>query len=116
MCPSCKINEDLFFNDSVSTETRLLPFQVELKTLTRSGIPHQYRAQIWRQCIEVYVRETKKVAGKDYYQKILASMAGKFSPAAKQIELDLLRTLPNNKHYDKPDSDGVRIVVTCSVI
>jgi hypothetical protein len=86
----------------------ILP-QDELKSLIRAGIPHQYRAQIWNQCIEFRVRDTKKMAGKDYYQNILGSMAGKFSPAAKQIELDLLRTLPNNKHYDKPDSDGVRI-------
>jgi hypothetical protein len=28
------------------------------------------------------------------------------SPAAKQIELDLLRTLPNNKHYESPHSSG----------
>ena len=27
-------------------------------------------------------------------------------PAAKQIELDLLRTLPNNKHYESPHSPG----------
>ena len=28
------------------------------------------------------------------------------SPAAKQIELDLLRTLPSNRHYDSPHADG----------
>ena len=28
------------------------------------------------------------------------------SPAAKQIELDLLRTLPSNKHYDSPHASG----------
>ena len=32
------------------------------------------------------------------------------SPAAKQIELDLLRTLPNNKHYESPHSSGFYIV------
>ncbi|XP_031556555.1 TBC1 domain family member 2B-like [Actinia tenebrosa] len=100
-----RLLQDAMENESLDRAT--LSRSVELKTLTRAGIPHQYRAQIWKQCIEVYVRETKKVAGKDYYTKILASMAGKFSPAAKQIELDLLRTLPNNKHYDKPDSDGI---------
>ena len=46
--------------------------------------------------------------GDGYYQQLLKSTEGKPSPAVKQIELDLLRTLPNNKHYEKMDSDGVR--------
>ena len=45
--------------------------------------------------------------GDRYYQQLLESTEGKPSPAVKQIELDLLRTLPNNKHYEKMDSDGV---------
>ena len=36
-----------------------------------------------------------------------------------QIELDLLRTLPNNKHYDTPHADGVaklrRVLLAYSV-
>ena len=34
-------------------------------------------------------------------------MAQNLTPAAKQIELDLLRTLPTNKHYDGPHADGI---------
>ena len=49
------------------------------------------------------------MAGPKYYQNLLESIEGKFSPAAKQIGLDLLRTLPNNLHYEKPDSPGVRL-------
>ncbi|XP_014401744.1 PREDICTED: TBC1 domain family member 2B [Myotis brandtii] len=30
------------------------------------------------------------------------------NPASQQIELDLLRTLPNNKHYAGPASDGIQ--------
>ena len=33
--------------------------------------------------------------------------AGQTSVAVNQIELDLLRTLPTNKYYDKPDAQGV---------
>jgi len=33
--------------------------------------------------------------------------AGQSSVAVNQIELDLLRTLPTNKYYDKPDAQGV---------
>ena len=36
-----------------------------------------------------------------------------------QIELDLLRTLPNNKHYDSPNADGIpklrRVLLAYSV-
>ncbi len=45
---------------------------------------------------------------KDYYQNLLSTANDKPNPACKQIELDLLRTLPNNKHYASPDSDGIQ--------
>ena len=34
------------------------------------------------------------------------------SPAAKQIELDLLRTLPSNKHYDSPHASGYHPILS----
>lgn len=34
----------------------------------------------------------------------------KLDKCSKQIELDLLRTLPNNKHFDHPDSMGIQRV------
>ncbi len=46
----------------------------------------------------------------DYYQKLLANYnptGRNLTPAAKQIELDLLRTLPSNKHYDHIHADGI---------
>jgi hypothetical protein len=40
-------------------------------------------------------------------------------PHHAQIELDLLRTLPNNKHYDSPYADGIaklrRVLLAYSV-
>ena len=82
-------------------------FQPELKALVRLGVPHEHRATIWKYCIEQCVQETRSLAGDGYYANLLENMKGKHSPAVKQIELDLLRTLPNNKHYDKLDADGV---------
>ena len=81
--------------------------KLELKSLVRAGIPHEYRAKIWKQCIDYYVQATKNMAGEGFYLRLLNSIEGKPSPAVKQIELDLLRTLPNNKHYDRSDADGV---------
>lgn len=41
------------------------------------------------------------------------------SSAAKQIELDLLRTLPSNRHYDGPHAAGIaklrRVLLAYSV-
>ncbi len=41
------------------------------------------------------------------YESILKEHAGQSSIAVNQIELDLLRTLPTNKYYEKPDAQGV---------
>jgi hypothetical protein len=50
----------------------------------------------------------KKVSGTGYYKRLLATKKDSLSsPAEKQIGLDLLRTLPNNKYYDKQNADGV---------
>ena len=55
------------------------------------------------------MKPIKRVSGSGYYERLLKSK--KDSPAVKQIGLDLLRTLPSNKHYDKQDADGVSTVV-----
>lgn len=86
-----------------------LLFQPELKALVRIGVPHEHRATIWKYCIDQCVQETRNLAGDGYYAHLLENMKGKHSPAVKQIELDLLRTLPNNKHYDSLDADGVSL-------
>lgn len=73
----------------------------------RAGIPDEHRAIMWKHCINKCVEETRRIAGDGYYRQLLESIKGKPSPAVKQIELDLLRTLPNNKHYEKLDDEGV---------
>ena len=35
------------------------------------------------------------------------------NPATKQIELDLLRTLPTNKNFDNIESKGVTLISYC---
>ena len=82
-------------------------FQPELKGLIRSGIPHDLRAKIWMKCVNSHVKCTKRMSGSGYYKRLLASKKDNFSPAEKQISLDLLRTLPNNKYYDQQNADGV---------
>ncbi|KFV55795.1 TBC1 domain family member 2A, partial [Tyto alba] len=53
----------------------------ELKSLIRSGIPVEHRQRVWR-----WITGTPR------------------QPACRQIELDLPRTLTNNKHFSSPTS------------
>ncbi|KAI1904455.1 hypothetical protein AGOR_G00005820 [Albula goreensis] len=68
-------------NYLAGTMTREMVRSLELKALMRSGVPHEHRSQ--------------------------GVALEKQNPASKQIELDLLRTLPNNKHYSSPESQGI---------
>uniref|UniRef100_A0A673NQA1 Death-associated protein kinase 2-like n=1 Tax=Sinocyclocheilus rhinocerous TaxID=307959 RepID=A0A673NQA1_9TELE len=80
----------------------------ELKALMRSGVPHKHRSKVWSWCVNFHVKKIRDGLPKDYYQNLLSMANEKPNPACKQIELDLLRTLPNNKHYASPDSDGIQ--------
>ena len=78
----------------------------ELKLLVRQGIPHQYRAQVWKDLLFLRINNERNKVGPGYYNQLLKENEGVYSPSLKQIELDLLRTLPNNKYYEKIDSEG----------
>ncbi|KAM9855042.1 TBC1 domain family member 2B [Aulostomus maculatus] len=95
-------------NYLTSTMNRDLMRSLELKTLIRSGIPHEHRSQVWRWCISVHVKKFRDHLAPDYYETLLNVAREKPNPASKQIELDLLRTLPNNKHYSSPSAGGIQ--------
>ncbi|XP_026094952.1 TBC1 domain family member 2B-like isoform X2 [Carassius auratus] len=80
----------------------------ELKALMRSGVPHNHRSKVWSWCVNFHVKKMREDVSKDYFQDLLSTANEKPNPACKQIELDLLRTLPNNKHYASPDQDGIQ--------
>ncbi|XP_076026582.1 TBC1 domain family member 2B [Genypterus blacodes] len=80
----------------------------ELKALVRSGVPHAHRSQVWHWCVTFHVRKFRDHLPVDYYETLLNVARDKPNPASKQIELDLLRTLPNNKHYSSPSADGIQ--------
>ncbi|XP_052776257.1 TBC1 domain family member 2B-like [Mya arenaria] len=81
----------------------------ELKTLIRQGVPHEYREEVWKGCIHYCVGEFREQQGDGYYQSLLQMKAtsSMTDPAIKQIELDLLRTLPDNRHYETIESEGI---------
>jgi hypothetical protein len=67
------------------------------------------------------VGKLRTIVGEDYYERLLKNqvvgipgheqsptrtLSKSYDPTVKQIELDLLRTLPHNKHFETLDSDG----------
>lgn len=105
----------------------------ELKLRIRSGIPHDYRYKVWTALIRMRTRHIRARFGDDVYRTLSREVVPKIrinatsceqtnngdNPGApeskiekwfKQIELDLLRTLPNNRHFEDPNSRGVQRV------
>uniref|UniRef100_A0A8D0HBW1 TBC1 domain family member 2B n=1 Tax=Sphenodon punctatus TaxID=8508 RepID=A0A8D0HBW1_SPHPU len=94
-------------NYFASTMNREMIRSPELKSLIRSGIPHEHRSKMWKWCINLHVKKFNNT-DPGYFQTLLRNALEKQNPASKQIELDLLRTLPNNKHYSSPTSEGIQ--------
>ncbi|CAL8356174.1 unnamed protein product [Lota lota] len=95
-------------NFLAGTMNRDLIRSPELKALMRCGVPHAHRHQVWRWCVSFHVRKLREHLPPGYYEALLSAARDKPNPASKQIELDLLRTLPNNKHYASPSAQGVQ--------
>ncbi|XP_029009413.1 TBC1 domain family member 2B [Betta splendens] len=95
-------------NFLAGTINRDLVRSPELKALVRCGIPHEHRSQVWRWCVSFHVKKFRDKLPPGYYETLLNVARGKPNPALKQIELDLLRTLPNNKHYASPGAGGIQ--------
>ncbi|NXN94023.1 TBD2A protein, partial [Rhinopomastus cyanomelas] len=71
----------------------------ELKSLIRSGIPVEHRQRVWRWIVSRHCGHLP-----DHYQWLLRQSKNTEHPACRQIELDLPRTLNNNKHFSSPTS------------
>lgn len=84
----------------------------DFKNLLRSGVPQEYRCKVWKSLVDLRVGKERQSFGPDYYQSLLepnrppSSSKTSSSNSTKQIELDLLRTLPKNKHFEDLDSSG----------
>ncbi|XP_058379600.1 TBC1 domain family member 2A isoform X2 [Diceros bicornis minor] len=73
----------------------------ELKQLLREGVPREHRPRVWRWLVHLRVQHLQ-APGR--YQELLSWGQAREHPAARQIELDLNRTFPNNKHFTCPTS------------
>ncbi|ELW69837.1 TBC1 domain family member 2A [Tupaia chinensis] len=73
----------------------------ELKQLLRAGVPREHRPRVWRWLVH---RRIQHLHTPGCYQELLSRGQARKHPAARQIELDLNRTFPNNKHFTCPTS------------
>lgn len=73
----------------------------ELKQLLRAGVPPEQRPRVWRWLVR---HRVQRLYSPGRYQELLARGLTCEHPAARQIELDLHRTFPNNKHFTCPTS------------
>uniref|UniRef100_A0A1I7XHF6 Rab-GAP TBC domain-containing protein n=1 Tax=Heterorhabditis bacteriophora TaxID=37862 RepID=A0A1I7XHF6_HETBA len=95
-----------------TTTTRPRHHMVETRNLCRAGIPNSLRPTVWRRLIYQKVHEARAIYGKYYYRNLCSiqeSDAERMfsSNHQKQINLDLLRTMPNNIHFMSANCKGV---------
>ncbi|XP_069480509.1 TBC1 domain family member 2B isoform X2 [Ambystoma mexicanum] len=102
---STEVKWENYFASVVNREMVHCP---ELKNLIRCGIPHAHRSKMWAWCVNSHIKKMKDNTAPRYFESLLKNALEKQNPASKQIELDLMRTLPNNKHYSSPTSEGIQ--------
>lgn len=92
-----------------SIKLKFCNLKKELKQLVRKGIQSNYRAKIWNIFINNQISSIKESKGPNYYMYLcnLSSKSSDVIRFSKQINLDLLRTMPNNVKFSGLYSEGV---------
>ncbi|XP_023077683.1 small G protein signaling modulator 3 isoform X1 [Piliocolobus tephrosceles] len=81
-----------------------LPRSEKLRSLVLAGIPHGMRPQLWMRLSGAL---QKKRSSELSYREIVKNSSNDETLAAKQIEKDLLRTMPSNACFASMGSIGV---------
>ncbi|XP_013008507.1 small G protein signaling modulator 3 isoform X10 [Cavia porcellus] len=81
-----------------------LPHSEKLRSLVLAGIPHSMRPQLWMRLSGAL---QKKRSSELSYREIVKNSSNDETIAAKQIEKDLLRTMPSNACFANVNSIGV---------
>ncbi|GMT31918.1 hypothetical protein PFISCL1PPCAC_23215, partial [Pristionchus fissidentatus] len=89
-----------------------IPLTKESRALVRGGIPASLRSVVWKMLIHQQVIAAKMQHGKYYYRNLCSLNGGEAdrlfcSNHQKQINLDLLRTMPSNVHFLNAGCKGV---------
>uniref|UniRef100_A0A665UN73 Small G protein signaling modulator 3 n=1 Tax=Echeneis naucrates TaxID=173247 RepID=A0A665UN73_ECHNA len=82
----------------------VLPRSERLRSLVLGGIPHSMRPQLWMRLSGAL---QKKRTSDISYREIIKNSSNEDSTTAKQIEKDLLRTMPTNACFSSLNSVGV---------
>ncbi|KAM3939201.1 TBC1 domain family member 2A isoform 2-T2 [Leptodactylus fuscus] len=80
-----------------------LSHSTELKTLVRCGIPTEHRKRVWKWLTSQRIRICA-----NHYKDLLRKCETAQHPAIQQIELDIHRTLTNNKHFNSSNSEFIQ--------
>ncbi|KAG7248469.1 hypothetical protein CRUP_036147, partial [Coryphaenoides rupestris] len=94
----------------------VLPCSERLRSLVLAGIPHSMRPQLWMRFSGAL---QKKRTSEISYKEIVKNGTNDDSSTSKQIEKDLLRTMPSNACFTSLSSVGVprlRRVVSCLLL
>ncbi|KAJ1369630.1 hypothetical protein KIN20_031124 [Parelaphostrongylus tenuis] len=94
------------------TANETIPLTRETRILVRRGIPGSLRATVWRYLIHQKISDKKMLYGRHYFRNLCSLQGGDqdnmfCANHQKQINLDLLRTMPNNVHFMSANCKGV---------
>uniref|UniRef100_T1J9C7 RUN and TBC1 domain-containing protein 3 n=1 Tax=Strigamia maritima TaxID=126957 RepID=T1J9C7_STRMM len=81
-----------------------LPRTEKLRQMVRNGIPHSLRPQIWLRLSGAIQKKTNSDLS---YKEVIKESSNDHLMTSKQIEKDLLRTLPSNTCFSNLSSTGV---------
>ncbi|KAM4837608.1 small G protein signaling modulator 3 isoform X1 [Urocitellus parryii] len=81
-----------------------LPRSEKLRSLVLAGIPHGMRPQLWMRLSGALQKKSNSELS---YREIVKNSSNDETVAAKQIEKDLLRTMPSNACFANVNSIGV---------
>ncbi|XP_072016236.1 LOW QUALITY PROTEIN: uncharacterized protein [Amphiura filiformis] len=81
----------------------------ELRSLVYGGIPADHRSDVWSQLVMGRVKHIKAEKNEDYFQWLLsrAATSASVDKYRRQIDLDLLRTMPNNVYFNDKATEGI---------
>uniref|UniRef100_A0A2R5L1Q0 Small G protein signaling modulator 3 homolog n=1 Tax=Hirondellea gigas TaxID=1518452 RepID=A0A2R5L1Q0_9CRUS len=97
---SCDSEGEVSWEDVPTT----LPRTEKLRSLVLAGVPHSYRPQLW---IRLSGSLQKKRTAKVRYEEMVSASSSDILSTNRQIEKDLLRTLPNNACFSHMNATGV---------
>lgn len=81
-----------------------LPHTDKLRDMIRKGVPHCLRPQVWMRMSGAL---HKKISAETNYKDIVKSSSSDALMTSKQIEKDLLRTMPTNVCFSNLHSTGI---------